>query len=171
MVTSAMLSAGHQHARHRSLNSYQNLVAYGRHSVFARRYASQVRHSSGAPAATPVREVIFSGIQPTGVPHLGNYLGALQQWVRIQDKAPGATKLIFSIVDLHAITVRQDAGQLQRWKRETLATLLAVGLDPQRTTIFYQSAVCSRASPRFTNQVFGLIKCLGAGAYRADVDP
>lgn len=153
MVTSAMLSAGHQHARHRSLNSYQTLLAYGRHSVFARRYASQVRHSSAAPAAvTPVREVIFSGIQPTGVPHLGNYLGALQQWVRIQDKAPAATKLIFSIVDLHAITVRQDAGQLQRWKRETLATLLAVGLDPQRTTIFYQSAVCSRASPRFTNQ-------------------
>lgn len=153
MVTSAMLSAGHQHARHRSLSSYQSLLAYGQPSVFARRYASQVRSSSAAAAAAPpVHEVIFSGIQPTGVPHLGNYLGALQQWVRIQDKAPAATKLIFSIVDLHAITVRQDAGQLQRWKRETLATLLAVGLDPQRTTIFYQSAVCSRAPTRFTNQ-------------------
>lgn len=137
-VTPAMLSAGHQHARHRSLDILQTLLTYARPSVFARRYASQVQHPS---AAGPVRQVIFSGIQPTGVPHLGNYLGALQQWVRIQDKAPAATTLIYSIVDLHAITVRQDAGQLRRWKRETLAILLAVGLDPQRSTIFYQSAV------------------------------
>ena len=85
--------------------------------------------------------VIFSGIQPTGVPHLGNYLGALRQWSRLQNEATPATKLIFSIVDLHAITTRQDADQLRRWKRETLATLLASGLDPGRCTIFYQSTV------------------------------
>ena len=85
--------------------------------------------------------VIFSGIQPTGVPHLGNYLGALQQWARLQSEASPSTQLFYSIVDLHAITTNQDADQLRRWKRETLATLLAVGLDPERSTIFYQSAV------------------------------
>ena len=89
---------------------------------------------------TPNR-VIFSGIQPTGVPHIGNYLGALQQWVRLQNEEPLTTKLIFSIVDLHAITVQQDAAQLRKWKKETLAALLAVGLDPERCTIFYQSDV------------------------------
>ena len=86
-------------------------------------------------------QVIFSGIQPTGVPHLGNYLGALQQWVRLQKEAPSSTRLLYSVVDLHAITVRQDADQLRRSKRETLATLLAVGLDPERSRIFYQSSV------------------------------
>ena len=86
-------------------------------------------------------DVIFSGIQPTGVPHLGNYLGALQQWTRMQEEAAPSTKLIYSIVDLHAITMAQDADQLRVWKRETLATLLASGLDPERSTIFYQSAV------------------------------
>ena len=85
--------------------------------------------------------VIFSGIQPTGVPHLGNYLGALQQWVSLQTHASPSTKLLFSIVDLHAITVHQNPEELRRWKRETLATLLAVGLDPQRCIIFFQSDV------------------------------
>lgn len=86
-------------------------------------------------------QVIFSGIQPTGIPHLGNYLGALKQWVRLQNEAPPNTQLIFSIVDLHAITVNQDAQQLRRWKRETLAALLSIGLDPKRSIIFYQSSV------------------------------
>ncbi len=90
------------------------------------------------------KQVIFSGIQPTGVPHLGNYLGALQQWVRLQDEVSPSTRLLFSVVDLHAITVTQNADLLRRWKRETLATLLAVGLKPERCTIFYQSTVrCS----------------------------
>ena len=85
--------------------------------------------------------VVFSGIQPTGVPHIGNYLGALQQWVRLQSEALNSTRLLYSIVDLHALTNSQNAEQLRRQKRETLAALLAVGLDPERSTIFYQSAV------------------------------
>ena len=85
--------------------------------------------------------MIFSGIQPTGVPHLGNYLGALQQWKRLQDEAAPDTKLLFSVVDLHAITVPRPRGQLSRSKRELLAALLAVGLDPDRSIIFYQSSV------------------------------
>ena len=115
------------------------------------------RHSSGRVSPFPLNgrtrvglrlhstqskgDVIFSGIQPTGVPHLGNYLGALQQWTRLQNEAAPSTQLLFSIVDLHAITIRQDADRLRRWKREILATLLASGLDPDRCTIFYQSTV------------------------------
>ena len=104
----------------------------GRTRIDLRLYSSKVRG-----------DVIFSGIQPTGVPHLGNYLGALQQWTRMQEEAASSTELIYSIVDLHAITMSQDADQLRKWKRETLATLLASGLSPERSTIFYQSTVRS----------------------------
>lgn len=99
------------------------------------------RSISSTTSTTTSEPVIFSGIQPTGVPHLGNYLGALHQWVKLQDYAKPGAKLLFSIVDLHALTVPQDAAQLRKWRREAFATLLAVGLDPKRSTIFYQSAV------------------------------
>ena len=85
--------------------------------------------------------VIVSGIQPTGVPHLGNYLGALRPWLRLQNGSSPSTKLFFSIVDLHAITMPQDKDQLRLWKRETLISLLAMGLDPQKCVLFYQSNV------------------------------
>lgn len=78
------------------------------------------------------------------MPHLGNYLGALRQWVKLQDEAPASTTLLYSIVDLHAVTVEQDPDQLVLWEAEMLATLLAVGLDPKRSTIFFQSDVRSR---------------------------
>ncbi|KAL2037031.1 hypothetical protein N7G274_010316 [Stereocaulon virgatum] len=104
-------------------------------------------------------DVIFSGIQPTGVPHLGNYLGALQQWTRMQNDAAPSTKLLYSIVDLHAITLQQDANQLRRWKRETLATLLASGLDPDRCTIFYQSTV-----PEHT-ELMWILSCTASVGY------
>ena len=100
--------------------------------------------------------MIFSGIQPTGVPHLGNYLGALSRWVALQEEATAAatssssssgtpTRLLFSVVDLHAITLPQEAPQLRRWRREMLAALLAVDLDPSRSTIFHQSSVPAHA--------------------------
>ncbi|KAK4227952.1 mitochondrial tryptophan--tRNA ligase [Podospora fimiseda] len=93
-------------------------------------------------AATP--KIIFSGIQPTGIPHLGNYLGALQNWKHLQDTSPSSTKIIFSIVDLHAITVPPSSSSspsLRDSKRSMLACLLAIGLDPSLSTIFYQSSV------------------------------
>jgi tryptophanyl-tRNA synthetase len=62
--------------------------------------------------------------------------------VKLQDTAGSNTKLLFSIVDLHAITIPQDAKILKKWKRETLAILLAVGLNPERSILFYQSSVC-----------------------------
>lgn len=86
-------------------------------------------------------KVIFSGIQPTGVPHLGNFAGALRQWVQLQHEEPSSTRLIYSVVDLHAITTPQAPDQLRKWRREALASLLAVGIDPERATVFFQSSV------------------------------
>lgn len=87
--------------------------------------------------------VVFSGIQPTGVPHLGNYAGALRQWVQRQHEEPKSTRLLYSIVDLHAITLPQRPEALRKAKREALASLLAIGIDPSRCTLFYQSDVCT----------------------------
>lgn len=108
------------------------------------RCATQKRQQS--TVTLPPNSTVFSGIQPTGIPHLGNYLGALQQWVKLQNSAPASTKFIYSIVDLHALTQRQDPVELRRWKRETLAVLLAIGLDPERSILFYQSSVSSPES-------------------------
>lgn len=87
---------------------------------------------------------IFSGIQPSGVPTLGNYLGALRQWVALQDEG-GGTECLYCIVDLHAITTWQDPATLRRNTREMAAVLLACGLDPARAVLFHQSGVPAHA--------------------------
>jgi tryptophanyl-tRNA synthetase len=83
------------------------------------------------------RRRVFSGIQPSGTSHLGTYLGALRNWVSVQDDYES----YFCIVDLHAITVPQDPKILRANVREMAAIFLAVGLDPERTVIFRQSRV------------------------------
>ena len=80
---------------------------------------------------------IFSGIQPTGRKHLGNYIGAIAQYVSSQERGEG----IFCIVDLHAITVAYDPAALRERLHDTTAILLAAGLDPQRCILFRQSDV------------------------------
>jgi tryptophanyl-tRNA synthetase len=80
---------------------------------------------------------IFSGIQPTGRKHLGNYIGAIAQYVSSQERGEG----IFCIVDLHAITVAYDPLELRERLYDTTAILLAAGLDPQRCILFRQSDV------------------------------
>ena len=77
---------------------------------------------------------IFSGIQPTNTPHLGNYLGALSNWIKLQDEYDCA----YSIVDLHSITVRQDPAKLRRQITESYALLLAMGVDPEKSIAFVQ---------------------------------
>jgi tryptophanyl-tRNA synthetase len=114
----------------------------------SRRHWSNLVHQGVASRAYSQQQkskVIFSGIQPTGIPHLGNYLGALKQWVKLQDEAEPDTRLMFPLVDWHAITVKQDAQQLRTWKKESLATLMAIGLDPKRSLLFYQSEVPQHA--------------------------
>lgn len=87
-------------------------------------------------SSTPTNRV-FSGIQPTGTVHLGNYLGALVNWVAMQD----SHETIYCIVDLHAITVAQDPNELRQNTRDLAASLLGCGIDPERSILFHQSAV------------------------------
>ena len=77
----------------------------------------------------------FSGIQPSGAPHIGNDLGAIRNYVRLQDEYES----IYCIVDYHALTSTHDADRLRRQTREMAAALLALGLDPERCTLFVQS--------------------------------
>ncbi len=90
------------------------------------------------PAPPPGRPRVLSGIQPTADSfHIGNYLGALRQWVSLQD----THEAFYSIVNLHAITRDQDPAGLRRRTRVAAAQLLALGIDPQRSTLFVQSQV------------------------------
>ena len=139
----AMLIAGRKNIRQFILHWFARSLSQHLALPKSRKYSDSCYPTSTPPL--PSNRVILSGIQPTGVPHLGNYLGALQQWVKLQNDAPLTTKLFFSIVDLHAITVRQNPERLRNWKFETLATLLAIGLDPSRSIIFFQSDVCDSA--------------------------
>ena len=86
-------------------------------------------------------ERIFSGVQPTGNLHLGNYLGAIRNWARLQRDHD----CIYCIVDLHAITVPQDPAELAANTREACAGLLAAGIDPQGSIVFNQSRVSGHA--------------------------
>lgn len=87
------------------------------------------------------KKVIFSGMQPSGVITLGNYLGALKNWTNLQDEY----NCLYCIVDMHAITVRQDPGALRRNSRNLLMQYIAAGLDAQKNTIYYQSHVSGHA--------------------------
>ena len=82
---------------------------------------------------------IFSGVQPTGNLHLGNYLGAIKSFVELNNQKDN--DCIFCVVDLHAITVKQDPKELKKNIRETAATFIASGIDPQKNIIFNQSMV------------------------------
>tara|TARA_Y100001935_G_scaffold123334_1_gene102461 strand:- start:47 stop:1048 length:1002 start_codon:yes stop_codon:yes gene_type:complete len=86
---------------------------------------------------------IFSGVQPTGNLHLGNYLGALKNFVYLNNDEKN--KCIFCVVDLHAITIKQDPKELKNNIRETVATFIASGIDPKRSIIFNQSRVAAHS--------------------------
>ena len=87
------------------------------------------------------KKVIFSGIQPSGALHLGNYLGALRNWVALQDEY----NCVYCVVDEHAITVRQDPAALRRQTIELFAQLVACGIDPEKSILFIQSHVPAHA--------------------------
>ncbi len=96
---------------------------------------------AGSGAHTTGRERVFSGIQPSGTPHIGNYLGAIRHWVAEQDIYDN----VFCVVNLHAITVPQDPDELRDNTRQLAAVLLACGLDPKRSALFIQSQVTEHA--------------------------
>ena len=84
---------------------------------------------------------VFSGIQPTGTIHIGNYLGAIKQWIELQEK----NKCVFCIVDLHALTVPYDPKKLQELILEKAIAYLAAGVNPEKSIIFVQSQVREHA--------------------------
>ena len=86
-------------------------------------------------------KILFSGMQATGNLTLGNYLGALQNWVKIADEYT----TFYSVVDMHSITVRQDPAELRRRARNLLTLYIAAGLDPEKNCIYYQSHVSGHA--------------------------
>jgi len=86
---------------------------------------------------------IFSGVQPTGNLHLGNYLGAIKNFVELNNQKDN--QCIFCVVDLHAITVKQNPKELKKNIRETTATFIASGIDPKKSIIFNQSSVAAHA--------------------------
>jgi tryptophanyl-tRNA synthetase len=99
----------------------------------------------------PSKQKVFSGIQPTGTIHIGNYLGAIQNWVNLQNSGVDVT---FSIVDLHAITLKQDPDELRKNSLLTCASLLACGIDPTKSILFLQS------SNHFHTELCWILECL-----------
>jgi len=87
------------------------------------------------------KPVVFSGIQPTGTIHIGNYYGAVRRWAAEQDDFFN----IFCLVDMHAITLPQDPAELREKTLETAAILLAAGIDPDKSALFVQSDIAEHA--------------------------
>ena len=87
------------------------------------------------------KPIIFSGVQPSGVITLGNYIGAIRNWVALQDDY----NCLFSVVNQHSITVRQNPAELRRKSVELLALYLACGIDPEKSILFFQSHVPEHA--------------------------
>lgn len=100
-----------------------------------------IESNSQAPAKEEPKKVIFSGVQPSGLLTIGNYLGAIKNWTTLQD----AYDCLYCVVNLHAITVRQNPADLRRRTYETLAIYIACGLDPDKNTLFVQSHVPAHA--------------------------
>jgi tryptophanyl-tRNA synthetase len=101
-----------------------------------------------------MKERVFSGMQPTGSLHLGNYLGAMLQWIELQK----THECMYCVVDLHAITVWQDPQELRRAIRQVTAAYIAAGLDPKKSILFNQSQVSAHAELAW---VFNCVARLG----------
>src|SRR6478752_4998517 len=95
------------------------------------------QHAMKPISGTDVKPRVFSGIQPSGQLHIGNYLGAIKRWVENQDRWDN----IYCIVDLHAITVPQEPSALRAATYELAAVFIAAGLDPTRCALFVQSHI------------------------------
>ncbi len=91
------------------------------------------------------KKIILSGIQPSGAITLGNYLGAVSNWVKLQNDPESQYECYYMVADLHALTVRQEAKVLRKRVLDTYALLIACGLDPEKTMVFIQSQVPAHA--------------------------
>jgi len=98
------------------------------------------------------QKILFSGIQPSGQLNIGNYIGAISQWVALQEKY----QCVFSVVDYHAITVKQDPKELRQRILEVTKLYLAAGIDPEKTIIFQQSSISAHT------ELAWILNCYGA---------
>ena len=105
-------------------------------------------------APMPLTPRVFSGMQPTGSLHLGNYLGAMVNWIKMQE----THECVYCVVDLHAITVWQDPAELRAAIRQVTAAYIAAGLDPKKSILFNQSQVSAHAELAW---VFNCVARLG----------
>jgi len=105
---------------------------------------------------------VLSGIQPTGIPHIGNYLGALMNWGGLQPTSQDdKTQVLYMVVDLHAITVPYEPAMMSSNIRDMAASAIACGVDPTRSKLFLQSqvCVCGRASTTVALCVWVTFSC------------
>jgi tryptophanyl-tRNA synthetase len=102
------------------------------------------------------RKVILSGIQPTGIPHLGNYLGALREWSALSKAPEPNTRQFYSLMDLHAMTITRPAEELRKDVFDGACTLLACGIEPKanKCSLFIQSNVKQHL------ELFWILQCL-----------
>lgn len=112
------------------------------------------KYSQSTSNHIPKKKLYFSGIQPTGEVHLGNYLGAIQNWTRLQNSLAPGDEALFSVVDLHSITTSAGRQNLRLNTFRIAAVLLACGLDPEKSIIFVQSRVSGHS------QLHWLLSCL-----------
>jgi tryptophanyl-tRNA synthetase len=109
------------------------------------------------------KERVFSGVQPTGNLHLGNYLGAIVKFVALQE----TYDCIYCVVDMHAITVWQDPAELKRSIREVTAAFIACGIDPKKHIVFNQSQVAEHAELAW---IFNCVARLGRALRLSEPD-
>uniref|UniRef100_F6UFG8 tryptophan--tRNA ligase n=2 Tax=Ciona intestinalis TaxID=7719 RepID=F6UFG8_CIOIN len=121
----------------RNLSSLRCLFcAYPKNKFLSKYFSNQVH--TEAEQIIKEKRVIFSGIQPTGIPHIGNYLGALKHWVELQNESDD---IYYSIVDLHSLTIPKSRDFMQDSIFNITACLLACGVDPDTTVLYQQSSV------------------------------
>ena len=160
LATQALLPQQQQQHQQRRPHSYQQQQQQQQQRLATRcaSTAATAAEAAAAAAAAPAtaeqeqaaadggakpaqRKRVLSGVQPTGRLHLGNYLGAIKNWVPLQEEYD----TFFCVVDLHAITVQHDPRELREATRNMAAAYLAAGIDPARASIFVQSHVAAHA--------------------------
>src|SRR6185369_6095756 len=123
-------------AHHRGMKHRRRSRRFSTGACAARR-ALLTAPEARTKAPLPPMETVFSGIQPSGELHLGNYLGAVRTWVELQEKH----RCFYCVVDYHAITQPYEPAQMPTRVREMAVDILACGIDPAKATLFVQSAV------------------------------
>ncbi|KAI6099197.1 hypothetical protein EDD16DRAFT_1526981 [Pisolithus croceorrhizus] len=172
-----LVTAEHQFAYLQTMNSKSATVAFTSTGLFEAVVVVVERsvplvHDGVQLTKLPQKRVILSGIQPTGIPHLGNYPGALSNSVKVQKMTEPADTLLFSIVGWLALTLPQDPPALRSGRDDMLATLLAIGLDPERSIVFHQDSLGALLylPNRLSGAVWSLLATSGNASSEDDVD-